>query len=86
MTTFLHCKGCGREYLGSAMEVEDFQYCRRCDPVRECGICFDLFIPTPYVTIAGVRVEYQTAYCEPCYARECVSLDEEVELNAERHG
>ena len=60
---------------------EDFLFCHRCGYGYECGICGDYFKPTVHETIDGVIFEGQTDYCLPCYARECVSIEEEMELN-----
>ena len=84
MATFYHCKQCECEFLGhDELPDDEFLLCDRCNDIHRCGICGDFFRPIPFVEIAGVTVDNQTDYCEPCYARECMPIEEEMALDQE---
>lgn len=82
MAAFYNCKQCECEFLGhDELPDDEFLLCNQCNDVHQCGICGDFFRPNTHRMIAGELVDWQTDYCEPCYARECVTLDEEIALN-----
>ena len=83
MATFYHCAKCGDEFLThdnmpSGDEIEPI--CDSCGHPYQCGICNDYFYPTVHTTLEGVVFVGQTDYCPPCYARECMPIDEEMAL------
>ena len=49
-------------------------------PLHECKMCDERFLLEAYETPDGELIHGSEHFCPPCYARECVSPDEEVAM------
>ena len=83
MARFYQCSECEKEFLGSD-DIPDHEdgvepICELCGYVYVCGFCGDTFRPLIFKTINGGIFTDNADYCPPCYARECVSVEEEIE-------
>ena len=87
MARFYECSKCDREFLGrnNIPDHEDgvMPVCERCQYPYPfiCGICGDPFHPGIIaMTPDGEPVSGSTQFCQPCYAREVVPVEEEMAL------